>query len=201
MESPGEQPQNTKIASNESQQGATAFITHQVREDKKNMYENWLKEIASACKSHIGSLDVNVISPIPDLTETYSLIIRFDTPEHLDQWLRSDDCVSFVEKVQPLLGRDEDIFIKSGLDFWFTPEGAKAQLPKRWKQFLVTWSAIYPITLIAQKLVLYSIQLLRIPENFFLNTFLITGIVVWAMVYVVMPRYTRLVQRWLFDIS
>ncbi len=37
--------------------------------------------------------------------------------------------------------------MRSGLDFWFTPEGAKAKLPTKWKQFLVTWSAIFPLVL------------------------------------------------------
>lgn len=195
-----EQSKKRRIASRETQEGATAFITHHVREGQEELYENWLKEIGAKCKTYPGYLDTHVIRPIPGLTGTYSVMIRFDTPEHLHLWVQSDDRKSLIEKVQPILGNGDDIYVKSGLDFWFTPEGAKAQLPTRWKQFLVTWSAIFPLSLVVNLLLVSPLmQLLGIPANFYLKAFVATGLVVWAMVYVVMPRYTRLVQRWLFD--
>ena len=40
---------------------------------------------------------------------------------------------------------------------------------------------------------------LGLPSNRYIDTLLSTGAVVLLMVYLVMPRYTRLVQRWLFD--
>ena len=35
--------------------------------------------------------------------------------------------------------------------------------------------------------------------NHLITTFAVTGVVVCLMVYVVMPRYTKLIQRWLFS--
>jgi len=182
-----------------TKEGATALITHHVREGKEESYKDWLDRVASACQSHTGYLDMHVIKPVPGVTETHSIMLRFDTQKHLDQWLESDACQSLIEKVQPILGQNEDIYIKSGLDFWFTPKGAKAQLPNCWKQFLVTWSAIYPISLIFELIVTPSLNYFQLPNNLYVSSFIVTGLSVWAMVYVVMPRYTRLVQRWLFD--
>jgi len=42
------------------------------------------------------------------------------------------------------------------------------------------------------------LRLIGAPASNVLNTLCVTGVVVFLMVYVVMPRYTRLVQRWLF---
>lgn len=36
-------------------------------------------------------------------------------------------------------------------------------------------------------------------HNRFAMTLLVTGTVVFLMVYVVMPRYTKLIKRWLFN--
>jgi antibiotic biosynthesis monooxygenase (ABM) superfamily enzyme len=36
------------------------------------------------------------------------------------------------------------------------------------------------------------------PEGRLLTTLVVTGAVVFLMVYLVMPRYTRLLKRWLF---
>jgi uncharacterized protein len=178
--------------------GATVVITHRVRSDRQDAYERWLEEIAPLCKASTGNLDWHIVRPISGMTETYTIIIRFDTVEHLKAWMHSDDRNRLIAKVQPLLAGADDFHISSGLDFWFTPAGAKARLPVRWKQYLVTWSAIYPLALIVPFLVVPLLRLAGVPGNLALTTLAVTAVVVFLMVYVVMPRYTRLVQRWLF---
>jgi antibiotic biosynthesis monooxygenase (ABM) superfamily enzyme len=179
-------------------EGATVVITHRVREGKQADYESWLNEIAPLCRASLGHLDWHIVRPISGLTETYTVIIRFDTRAHLQDWMGSPVRAGLIEKVQPLLATGDDFFISSGLDFWFTPAGAEAKLPVRWKQYLVTWSAIYPLVLGAPLVVTPVLRHLGAPDNRFLTTLAVTGAVVFLMVYVVMPRYTRLIKRWLF---
>jgi uncharacterized protein len=179
-------------------EGATAVITHRVRGDKHADYETWINEIAPLCKASSGHLDWHIVRPIPGLTETYTVIIRFDTAANLRQWMTSETRTSLIDKVRPLLVTGDDFFVSSGLDFWFTPGGAKAQVPVRWKQFLVTWSAIYPLVLGVPLIVTPTLRLLNLTESHPLSTLAVTGTVVFLMVYVVMPRYTRLIKRWLF---
>jgi antibiotic biosynthesis monooxygenase (ABM) superfamily enzyme len=179
-------------------EGATVVITHRVREGKQADYESWLDEIAPLCRASLGHLDWHIIRPIPGLTETYTVIIRFDTRAHLQDWMESPVRAGLIEKVRPLLVTGDDFFTSSGLDFWFTPAGAKAKLPVRWKQYLVTWSAIYPLVLGVPSVVTPVLRHLGIPSNRFLTTLAVTGAVVFLMVYIVMPRYTRLIKRWLF---
>ena len=180
------------------EEGATAVITHRVRVDKHAEYEAWLAEIGPLCKASPGHLDWHIVRPLPGLTETYTVVIRFDTTAHLSLWMDSPTRARLIEKVRPLLVTGDDFFVSSGLDFWFTPGGAKATVPVRWKQYLVTWSAIYPLVLIVTLLVAPALHSLGIPENRFLSTFVGTGAVAFLMVYVVMPRYTKIVKRWLF---
>ena len=182
----------------ERTEGATVVITHRLREHKQAAYESWLEEIAPLCNASPGHLDWHIVRPIPGLTETYTVIIRFDTEAHLRQWMESPTRVRLIEKVRPLFVTDDDFFISSGLDFWFTPTGAKAKVPVRWKQYLVTWSAIYPLALGMPLAVTPILEFLAVPYNPFIATLAVTGLVVFLMVYLVMPRYTRLVQRWLF---
>ncbi len=178
--------------------GATAVITHRVRDGQQEGYDAWLNEIGPLCRSYPGHLDLHIIRPIPGLTATYTVIIRFDTREHLQGWMSSQDRKRLIEQVRPLLVQDDDFFIRSGLDFWFTPEGARAKVPVRWKQFLVTWSAIFPLVLVIPLVVAMGLRQLGVPQNHYLDLLLSTGSVVWVMVYLVMPHYTKLIQRWLF---
>lgn len=182
-----------------TEQGATVVITHRVREGQQSGYEDWLNAIGPICRSSAGLLDWQLIRPIAGLTATYTVIIRFDTREHLQSWMGSQERKRLIEKARPLLAKDDDFFIRSGLDFWFTPEGARAKVPVRWKQFLVTWSAIYPLVLGVPQVVAPLLRQLGVPQARYIDTLFVTGTVVSLMVYLVMPRYTKLLQRWLFD--
>lgn len=183
----------------ELDQGATVVITHRVKDGRQEGYNDWLNEIGPLCRASRGHLDWHIVRPIPGLSDTNTIIVRFDTVEHLQGWMNSEERRRLIEKVTPLLAGNDDFFIRSGLDFWFTPAGAKAKVPVRWKQFLVTWSAIFPLASCVPLLVIPSLRVIGVPPLPYLDTLLISGAIVYLMVYVVMPRYTRLVQRWLFD--
>ncbi len=127
--------------------GATVVITHRVRSDKHAEYEAWVNEISPLSRSAPGHLDWNIVRPIPGATETYTVIIRFQTTEHVKNWMNSSERKRLIERVQPLLISEDEFYISSGLDFWFTPAGAKAKVPVRWKQYLLTLSVIYPMVL------------------------------------------------------
>ncbi len=179
--------------------GATAVITHRVCNDKHPEYEQWLREIGPLCQSYPGHLDLQIVRPIAGVTETFTVIIRFDTQAHLKAWIESPTRAGLIDRVRPLLVTGDDFFISSGLDFWFAPPRSGATVPIRWKQYLVTWSAIYPLVLGVPLIVLPMLRLAGIPQNHYLDALMVTGTVVALMVYVVMPRYTRLLQRWLFE--
>lgn len=178
--------------------GATVVITHRVRSDKRAEYEAWVNEISALSRSAPGHLDWNLVRPIPGATETYTAILRFQTTEHVKNWMNSSERKRLIENVQPLLVSDDEFHISSGLDFWFTPAGAKAKVPVRWKQYLLTWSVIYPMVLGVPQLVRPALGAIGFPSNVFLTTLAVTAVIVYLMVYVVMPRYTRLLRRWLF---
>lgn len=180
------------------EQTVTVVITHQVKEESKSNYEAWLNEIIPVSKSYPGHLGVSIVHPLPGATVTYTVIIRFDTRKNLLTWMESADRKKMIEKVKPYLIEDDKFFVRSGLDFWFTPEGAKAKLPTKWKQFLVTWSAIFPLVLAMTALIDWLTASFSINLNHILKVLSLTFLVVLMMVYVVMPRYTKLVHKWLF---
>lgn len=186
-------------SSNPLQDGATVVITHRVRDGAQTGYDAWLQEIGPLCRAAPGHLDWQIIRPVAGLTNSYTVIIGFDTPDHLRQWMGSQERRQLIDKVRPLLADDDDYTIHSGLDFLFMPKSAKAKVPVRWKQFLVTWSAIYPLSLGVPLVIVPAMQAAGLPANRLLTGLLVTGAIVGLMVYVVMPHYTQLVRRWLFD--
>lgn len=179
-------------------QGASVVINHHILDGKQSEYEDWLNEIGPICRSSKGNIDWQIIRPIPKLTYNYTVIIRFDTIENLKNWMESDVRESLIEKAKPLFTKDDDYYIKTGLDFLFLTENQTQKVPVRWKQYLVTWSAIYPLSIIVPLLLLPLLTFLGFSDNVLIKSFFVSGTIVFIMVYLLMPSYTRVIKKWLY---
>jgi len=181
-----------------SDQGASVVITHHIIKGKEKDYEYWLEEISQVCKNSIGFVDWQIIRPIQGLTFVYTVIIRFNTILNLKNWMESPDRERLINEARPLFAKDDNYVIKSGLDFLFTSDNEKPKVPVRWKQYFVTWSAIYPLSLFIPLIVLPILRYLDFPKNRYLDSIFISGAIVLLMIYVVMPHYTKLIKNWLY---
>lgn len=179
-------------------QGASVVINHQILDGKQKQYEDWLNEICPICRSFTGNIDWQIIRPIPNLTFIYTVIIRFDTIENLKNWMESEERKNLIQKAKPFLAKGDKYLIQSGLDFLFENENEKQKVPVRWKQYLVTWSAIYPLSLLIPLIVLPILKTVNFPENKFISSLFVSGCIVFIMVYWLMPNYTKLIKKWLY---
>src|SRR5215467_2465741 len=101
------------MTSERADHGATVVITHRVRDNKLAEYEDWLKEISPLASSSPGNLDWHIVRPVPGLTATYTIILRFDTEANLRGWMESPTRMRLIKKAQPLFVKGDDFFISS----------------------------------------------------------------------------------------
>ncbi|MGM9478938.1 antibiotic biosynthesis monooxygenase [Pedobacter sp. GSP4] len=179
-------------------EGASVVITHHIQEGKQKEYEKWLDEIVPVTKQAQGFIDLQMVKPIPKLTFVYTVIIRFDTINNLKNWMESPHRKRFIDQASSFLRKNDRYQINSGLDFLFSPQNESGKVPVRWKQYLVTWSAIYPLSLFIPLLVFPILRWLHIPLYHYLDALISSGCIVLLMVYVVMPSYTKLIKTWLY---
>lgn len=189
-------------------QGAMAIISHRVKPEHQAHYHAWLDKVQTHSQPFLGFIDRHVIAPISGKTETFTVILRFDTAEHLQMWLISPQRRQLINDIKPYLVEDDHYHIQSGLAFLFQPQPTPTlqvvavsppPMPKPWKQFLLTWSAIFPLVTSIFWLFEQLMQALNLHPHPLFAKLLLTGIVVFMMVYVVMPRYTKLVKKWLMS--
>jgi antibiotic biosynthesis monooxygenase (ABM) superfamily enzyme len=175
-------------------QPVTTIICQRPRKGEVARYETWLKKIIPAAKRFEGHGGVNIIRPhYPD--ETYAVILHFASTQKLQSWLSSSERKALVDEILPYLHREEEIEIHSGLEFWFTPQIMRQ--PPRYKQFLLTLSAIYPLTVLVP-LMLEPLLKLPLFQLMLIGKLVVATVIVGLMTYVIMPRYTKLVSRWLW---
>lgn len=183
---------NSLDARDERQQ-VTAIISHHVRPGREPGYEEWIHGISSAAQQFVGHLGVTIVRPPEHNCSEHVVILRFDRYENLKGWLESEVRQQWIEHLNPLIKKPESIQTLTGLETWFTLPGQPLAKPPRYKMALVTWLAVFATTSVLSRLLAPMLSGLPL----LLRQLISTGLVVVCLTYVVMPRLTRLLQRWL----
>ena len=175
----------------------TAVIAHDVRVGTEAAYEAWLQHITVCAQQFVGHIGVNLLRP-PAGSRRYTIVVRFDTLEHLQGWLGSETRRQLITQVGPLLERGDQVDIQTGLEFWFTPPTPAQRRPPAYKQFSLTLSAIFPLTLLVPWMLRPLFQVAPVFGLPVVSNFVISAVIVGMITYVIMPHYTRLVAGWLY---
>lgn len=174
----------------------TFIITHTVKGGTEQRYEDWLADILGSVSKFPGYLGREIVRPANG-GRKYTTVLRFDSLEHLNAWAESNERSSYINRVSDLLEKGDVHEIRTGIDFWFTPEGVKP--PKSWKQFCLTLSAVYPLSLIIPRLLGPLFDVAPPVDHLFVKALLTSAALTALLTFVIMPRYTRLVRRWLYE--
>ncbi len=129
----------------------------------------------------------------PDRPE-YRVTLHFENAEAKERWSRSEERRQWVEGMEALADTPV-ITMLNGLETWFTlPGDGRTKTAPRYKTAFVVWIAIFPTVLVL------SILLSRLPFEMsqVASVLVITAVTVPAAVYILLPRLTRLFERWLY---
>jgi uncharacterized protein len=169
-------------------------VTRRVKPGHEGFYEQFLAGIIEAASEFPGHLGVEVFRPESAAAGEYRTVYRFDTEEHLRAWLDSDEHAAWLERAEPhVIGPMRTSFV-TGLESWFTLPGHPGSAPPPYKMALVTWITIFP--LITAMVAITGPLLKELPLA--LRLAITTALTVPLMTWVVMPRVTRLLRKWLY---
>lgn len=171
----------------------TLVIAHTLLPGQAERYEQWLGKIMPIAADFPGHLGANVIRP-QEGQQLWTIIIRFDTPEHLYAWTQSETRNALVKEIEPLLAEGDKTEVRTDAAFWFTPPEPHIRKPKQWKQFLITLLVIFPSTNLVPWLTGMALPALKGSLLLHLiNDACVVALVVWLW----MPIVTRLFAGWL----
>jgi antibiotic biosynthesis monooxygenase (ABM) superfamily enzyme len=173
----------------------TTTVTRRVKPGHESFYESFLEGIIAAARQFPGHLGVEVFRPErPDAGE-YRVVYRFDTGEHLQAWLDSEERAAWLERAEPhVIGPMRTQFL-TGLETWFTVPGrAGTRPPPPYKMALLTWITIFPLITVVVVILGPLLEGLALVPRLAITTAVTVPIMTWL----VMPRLTRLLRRWLY---
>jgi antibiotic biosynthesis monooxygenase (ABM) superfamily enzyme len=173
-------------------------IRHRLKTGKRNVeqYESWLKRIVPVAASFPGHLGVQIVRP-PQGHNEYLIVVRFDSIQNLEFWQQSQERKQLIYEIANILDSEEATDIKTGIDYWFTPPTV-GKHPSRWKQWLVTTSVIWPLTMYVPPAM--APLFVKYPElgAFGIQQGVLALVIVGLVVYIIMPIYIRLIAKWFF---
>ena len=170
-------------------------IEHRVRYGMFDDYERWLDATLHVAAQSPGHLGVQIARP-PSGSNRYLVVARFASDADAQRWMRSDERRRLVASVVPLL-ESEEVSLKSGVDYWFTPPGS-VQAPPRWKQWLITSSVIWVLIMMVPAVLQPVFEVVPWLGLFGVRHALTATITVALVVFWIMPIYVRLISRWYF---
>ncbi len=186
----------------------TWVITHEVRPDRRDDFEDWLAGITDEVGRLPGREGVTVLRPGGKSGTEYVVIVRFASYDDLRRWEESAERAEWLTRLDPLLAAASTYRKETGLETWFQLPGQRAVVPPpKWKMALLIILAIYPLLLIVLPLMgtVFDIPYLSVPitigSEFVVRTLVTAVILVTLMTWVAMPFLTKLFRGWLYPAS
>ena len=157
-------------------------------------YEARVREMFRHIRASPGFQGAEMIPP-HEPGGDYQVVVHFASEADLAAWDASPERAEMHGLLREVAAAEPEYRSLSGLEAWFAPAVVPASMhPPRARMALVTWMGIFPTV----SLVLWLIEpLLRPLLPFLPKVALLTGLIVATMTWVVMPRLTKLMRRFL----
>jgi uncharacterized protein len=172
----------------------TVLYSRRVKPGHEADFEAWAHGIVAAARQFPGHLGASVLGA-PGSRE-YHILFSFADRRSLRAWLESAERHRWLARLGDLLEADRGLQQLTGLETWFKLPGSNVPTmkpPPRWKMWLVSLVAVYPLVLVFQALLVPRMTELPLP----LRALLFPLVLLTLMTFVVMPMVTRLLRRWL----
>jgi antibiotic biosynthesis monooxygenase (ABM) superfamily enzyme len=173
----------------------TVVVTRRVKSGYELQYENWLKRLLEEAKSMKGYIGAVVQKPAPGTAE-YTSVFRFDNVENLRKFEESEIRTRYLREVVDYVEADAIWKKFSGLEFWFSPpSGTLVPQPSRFRMALVMIVVVYGLVISIGQLVAMLVGDV-IPS--YVRLFITISIEIFLMTFILMPRLTRLLAKWIY---
>jgi uncharacterized protein len=171
--------------------GASAVFEFRARPGREHPLDLWLGRVVSEARDHGGTIAVTV--EWPGASREYRVVQLFRDAAARESWLASPRRAELLQEAEALLEQPVRVQ-RTGLETWFHPPGGRAAVPPpRWKMWLVSVLAIYPLVL--GFLTWISPHIAGWPLA--VRAAILPLVLLSLMTYVVMPTVSRVLRRWL----
>lgn len=168
-------------------------VTRRVRKEHAKEFERMLADFASRTLNEPNSRGVHLLFPPPGSdSNEYGILRSFANAAARDAFYQSAVYNDWVASIEHMLEGEPICRQLDGLEAWFREPHGK--MPPRWKMAVLTWIAVWPVSMLVPKLV---IPLLPSVLPTFLRSGLVAAGIVVTLTWGAMPLLVKAAHRWL----
>jgi uncharacterized protein len=183
-------PREQIVALAQGPEPVTGVASFRVRPGEEHRYAELHGRLVHRLAGFPGFLRSEVFEPVPGVQDETVVVFSFDSRDHLDAWLRSDDRRAMLAEIEPFLEGERTVNVVGGFAGWF---GGRGPDVKRWKQASVVLLALFPTSL-----VLTVLRQWLLPDAHWVLGVVFGNVLgVIALSWVLMPFLTRILDGWL----
>lgn len=173
--------------------GITEVIVSEVPLENQKEFKQWAAKVHKAEAKFPGFRGMYQQCPTSKDGRQWITFLTFDTPEHLDNWLKSEERQKLLEESKHILASLESHRVVSPYAGWFVSTLNTGKLPPLWKQAMIILLMLFPIVMLEYR---YFNPLVA-SMNLSLGTFLGNAISVSLLTWPFLPIAIKALQWWL----
>ena len=173
--------------------GVVEVIITQVKPGKEAAYREWETKIQQAQSKFPGYRGSYVQPPVAGELG-WTTLMRFDTAEQLDKWLKSPERAALVREAEPLIHYAHLQRMGTSFPGWFPTDPKTGQGPPNWKAAMLVLLGLFPIVMLES----FFLMPLLASLNFSLALFIGNTISVALTTWLTMPVFIKALDWWLF---
>jgi uncharacterized protein len=119
-------------------------------------------------------------------------LLRFDSTEHLDNWLESDERGQLVREAEQIIARSNQRRVRTSFEGWFK-FGADDRPPPSWKQAAIVLLCLFPVVILEITFLNPILAWMNVSPATFIANVISVGVLTWPLI----PLASRAMQWWL----
>lgn len=175
------------------QGGVTEVFVTEVSPEKQGLYRQWISKVHQVESQFPGFRGIYVQAPSTDGGKNWITLLQFDTPEHLDHWLSSDERKKVLEESKSMISALDSHRMISPFAGWFSSVVNGIQAPAAWKQGMIVLLVLFPIVMLEMLLISPLTAHLNPSLAMFIGNVISVGLVTWPTV----PFAIKRLKWWL----
>lgn len=173
----------------------TVVVSRRVKPGREADYEAWLNRLIQGASLMQGYVGAKIQRPRAGEAPVYTSVFRFASIETLRAFETSDLRAKALAEVVEFAEADAVWNRLTGLELWFSPPpGTVVPQPSRFRMAIVMICVVYGLVLSIGSLVGLVLHAAPAP----LRLLVTIVIEVFLMTYVLMPRLTRWLAKWIY---
>jgi antibiotic biosynthesis monooxygenase (ABM) superfamily enzyme len=175
------------------QHSATEVVITQIKPGKEAEYRAFADRIQKVQETFPGYLG-SFVEPPHHLETGWTTVLRFDSLDHLENWLNSEARAKLLAESEDLIEGFHAQRVDTSFPGWAPNDAATGKPPNMWRTASLVLLTLFPVVMLELKFLTPNLRMLDPALNTFIGNAVSVALTTWPL----MPLAIRIFHAWMF---